>query len=89
MQPGFCKEGEPKVNFIWTKTAWFSPRAEQTNATQACHRRNTVTKYLVTVDGGLRAQPQPLFFFAILQQTDSNFNAIIITIGTFWSYMNS
>ena len=54
----FAKRGEPKLNCFCTKTAWFSPRAEQTDTTQACHRRDIVTKYLVAVYGGLRAEPQ-------------------------------
>ena len=35
----FAKRGELKENFFYTKTAWFSPHAEQTDATQECHRR--------------------------------------------------
>ena len=57
VQPGFCW-GVNQNFFFCAKTAWFSPRAEQTNATLACHKRDIVTKYLVTVDGG--GSPQPL-----------------------------
>ena len=39
VRPGFCWERLTKCKFFYTKTAWFSPRAEQTDATQACHRR--------------------------------------------------
>ena len=47
------------------KTAWFSPRAEQTDSTQACHRPDVVAKYLVNVDGSLEVVLQQIF--AILE----------------------
>ena len=54
----FAERSKPKTIFFCTKTASFSPRAEQTDANQACHRRGIITKYLMTVYGGLRAEPQ-------------------------------
>ena len=60
--PEFCWKTWTKSKFFCPKIAKFSPRAEQTDVTQACHRRGIVTKYLVTMDGGLEEE----VIFAIL-----------------------
>ena len=57
VQPEFCYLGWTQSKFICQKIARFSPGVEQTNTTQAYHRRGIVSKYLVAVDGGLGAEP--------------------------------
>ena len=42
-----------------------------------------VTKYVVSLNGGLGAEPQPLGDFRDFAAKNSNFNAILITIRTF------
>ena len=63
----------------WTKSKvfLFSFRTEQTDATQACYRRGIVTKFSVIVEGVLRVPPPAAGrIFYLLQQKNSNFNAI-------------
>ena len=70
--------GEQKVNFFCTKIVWFSPSAKQADATQTSHSRAIVTSYLVTaVDWGLGGEARSRSaIFVILQQKNSNFNAV-------------
>ena len=68
VQPWFCWEGvNQKLLFFCSKMTWFIHRVERINAVEVCHRRGIVSEYLVTVDRGLRADPQMQFFFVILQ----------------------
>ena len=56
----------------------------------ACHRRGIVTKYVVTVDGGLGAVPPASGrFLWYCSKQISNFNAILITFRTFWSHVSN
>ena len=67
-------------NFFLHKIVSFRPSAKHTDAAQAFHRRGTVTKYLVTVDGACAGRDcgrsQRLSDFCDFAAKNSNFNAI-------------
>ena len=49
-----------------------------------------VTKYLVTVDGNLKADPLAAGqFFRFFSKKNRDFNAILIIFRTFWIYTNN
>ena len=85
-QSGFLLKGvnQKFVVFFWKKIVKFRPCAKQTDATQACHQKDIVTQYVMTMYGGLGAEPPAAGRFLWFRNINSDdFNAILITFRNF------